>query len=267
MFAELLPPKSVICRYREMKSGKFDQLMSVLGESRVAHRKLWEYFFIVETLRKHRLLREARRGIGFGVGSEPLASYFASCGVEVLATDLASDDPDTQFWRGSNQLAEQLEHLNHRGICSPERFLRNVTFTPVDMRSQSFSDLGMCDFVWSTCAFEHLGSLDAGRDFVLRSMENLKPGGIAVHTTEFNVSSNDQTVDSGPVVVYRRRDIEDLVEMAKGLNCETRVSFKSGSSPQDNYVDLPPYQQDPHLKLRLGEFTITSIGLAFRKSL
>lgn len=255
----------MICTHRMMRSKKFERLMAVLGEANVVHRKLWEYHFIVETLRRSGLLKENRRGIGFGVGSEPLASYFASCGVEVLATDLASDDPDTQFWRDSNQLAEQLDQLNQRGICPPDRFARNVTFAPADMRSQSFSDLGVADFIWSTCAFEHLGSLEAGRDFVLRSMENLKPGGIAVHTTEFNISSNDQTVDSGPVVVYRRRDVEELVEMAKVVNCETRLSFKSGSSPQDNYVDLPPYQQDPHLKLKLGEFTITSIGLAFRK--
>ena len=34
----------------------------------------------------------------------------------------------------------------------------------------------------------------------------------------------------------------------------------------DKYVDIPPYTQDKHLKLKLGEYTTTSIGLIIKKS-
>ena len=45
---------------------------------------------------------------------------------------------------------------------------------------------------------------------MLDSLRFLRPGGIAIHTTEFNVSSNDNTVADGDTVIYRKRDIEDL---------------------------------------------------------
>jgi len=60
------------------------------------------------------------------------------------------------------------------------------------------SDLSDFDFCWSASAFEHFGSIDQGLAFIERIIECLKPGGRAVHTTELNVSSNDDTVAEGP---------------------------------------------------------------------
>jgi hypothetical protein len=68
------------------------------------------------------------------------------------------------------------------------------------------------DFCWSTCSFEHLGSLEHGLRFVENSIGTLKVGGIAVHTTEFNLSSDADTLESPNLSVYRRRDIEKLVK-------------------------------------------------------
>ena len=48
-------------------------------------------------------------------------------------------------------------------------------------------DLRGFDFTWSSCALEHLGTLAAGADFVVAQMDCLRPGGVAVHTTEFLV--------------------------------------------------------------------------------
>ena len=78
-------------------------------------------------------------------------------------------------------------------------------------------DLRGFDFTWSSCAFEHLGNLAAGCDFVVEQMRCLAPGGVAVHTTELNVSSDDRTVESGATVLYRRRDIEDLAARLRRL--------------------------------------------------
>src|SRR5438045_9280230 len=72
------------------------------------------------------------------------------------------------------------------------------------------SDLTGFDFCWSLCAMEHFGSLEAGARFVERSLQCLRPGGVAVHTTEMNISSDDRTLVDGPTVLYRKRDIESL---------------------------------------------------------
>jgi hypothetical protein len=44
------------------------------------------------------------------------------------------------------------------------------------------------------------------------SIAVLKPGGIAVHTTAFNMSSNTHTFESAGLSLYRRRDLEAAIE-------------------------------------------------------
>ena len=75
-------------------------------------------------------------------------------------------------------------------------FDSRVQFQPADMRTLE-GLTGKYDFVWSSCALEHLGTLQAGIDFVVKSASMLKPGGVAVHTTEFNVGSNTGTIELG----------------------------------------------------------------------
>jgi hypothetical protein len=98
------------------------------------------------------------------------------------------------------------------------------------------------DFTWSCCCFEHLGSLEAGVQFLINSVENtLKPGGVAVHTTEFNLSSNGDTIVSGPTILYRRRDMEALVSRLEDLGNEVQPFVVAPDSHfLDFHVDLPP---------------------------
>ena len=74
---------------------------------------------------------------------------------------------------------------------SSEDFDRLVDFQPVDMRSIP-STLRVFDAGSGppACCFEHLGSPQAGLDFVLASMDCLRPGGVAVHTTEYDVNDS-----------------------------------------------------------------------------
>ena len=59
-----------------------------------------------------------------------------------------------------------------------------MRFRAVDMNDIP-PDLRGFDFTWSSCALEHLGTLRAGADFVVEQMTCLRPGGVAVHTTEY----------------------------------------------------------------------------------
>jgi len=127
-------------------------------------------------------------------------------------------------------------------------------------------ELGPFDFVWSSCAFEHLGSLERGLDFVVNAMQFLRPGGLAVHTTEFNVGSNDDTVADGGTVIYRRRDLETLASRFRADGHEVRLTFDLGDLPNDYAADIPPHAHDPHLKLHLMGFTTTSYGLIVRRA-
>ena len=111
---------------------------------------------------------------------------------------------------------------------------------------------------------EHLGSLAAGADFVVAQMECLKPGGVAVHTTEYLVASNDATVEAGGTVFYRRRDIEALADRLRGAGHGIDVDFTLGAAPEDLHVDVAPYT-DVHLRTRLGGYVTTSLALVITK--
>jgi hypothetical protein len=138
-------------------------------------------------------------------------------------------------------------------------------FEFVDMRKIPGKYSQKFDFTWSACALEHLGSLDAGMDFILESMKTIKPGGVAIHTTEFNVSSEDSTIEIGDTVLYRKKDLEKLIQKARMEGFEIDMDWNYGGQPLDYYVDIPPYQHNPHLKLLLSGYTATSVGLIISK--
>jgi hypothetical protein len=228
------------------------------------HRKMWEWLFIAEALRERGLLAPGRAGLGFGVGREPLVALFADADCDVVATDQPHGAAVASGWTDSEvEWAGGLEHLNTHGLCPDELFVRHVRFRAVDMNAIP-DDLRGFDFTWSSCALEHLGTLAAGADFVMASMECLRPGGVAVHTTEYLVASNDETVEAGGTVFYRRRDIEALAERLRRAGHAIDVDFTLGSTPEDLHVDVAPYT-DVHLRTRLGEFETTSLALVITK--
>ena len=123
------------------------------------------------------------------------------------------------------------------------------------------------DFVWSSCALEHLGSMKQGFEFIYNSLRCLKQGGIAVHTTEFNVSSNTETYseDIMPIYVFRKCDIETIIRDCHQQGYNISINWDFGTSFTDYHVDVPPYNHKPHLKLKMGDYTVTSIGLIITK--
>jgi hypothetical protein len=105
----------------------------------------------------------------------------------------------------------------------------------------------------------------------------LKPGGIAVHTTEFNFHSDDETIDNWGTVLFRKRDFLKLYDRLKSLGAIVpEISFDVGQQPIDAFIDTPPYypgQSDyyieslktPHLKLVIDGFPSTCYGISFQK--
>lgn len=230
------------------------------------HRKQWEWDYILQALRQEGAVRHGARGIGFGVGREPITAWLAREGCSVLATDQPAG-PSAERWLSDGQHASMLDELNGDEICPPEEFAEAVRYLSLDMRRIDVDLLEVeqaFDFAWSSCALEHLGSLAAGRRFVLESLKLLKPGGVAVHTTELNVSSTWRTVRRGHTVLYRRSDIEALAQELRRQGHELTCTFHLGDDPLDAHVDRQPWT-NTHLKVALGPHIATSYGLLIRK--
>ena len=263
----LFPPLSPVqgsrlCKQADCSSDTFRYWCDQLKRPPTLARKLWELVFIAQSLFERGLLSLGRRGLAFGVGREPLPALFASLGCTIVATDQDSDGARRAGWQQTDQHAAGLDSLEFPRICDPNIFRERVTFEAADMNDIPQKFRGGFDFCWSACSLEHLGSLEHGLAFVETAMKTLKEGGVAIHTTEFNLSSNSDTFESRDLSLYRRRDIQALVERLTRAGHDVEpIDFDPGDALLDGYVDLPPYREEPHLRLRIGDYDCTSIGI------
>lgn len=258
--------KTCLCSQAQLESEPFREWCRRMNIHHALHRKLWEYGYIAQALHERGVLAPGKRGLGFGVGTEPLVALFAGYGCEIVATDQAPDVAHREGWHQGGQYMESLDALNKGGLCDPEAFRRNVSMRfadmndiPADLRGRGF------DFTWSSSSLDHCGTLDKAKDFLYRQMECLKPGGVAVHTTEYNVSSNDRTVEEGPTVCFRKRDVQEVARRLRALGAAIELDLTLGDGPGDRYVDEVPYKHNPHLRLRWCEFVATSVGFTIEK--
>ncbi|HTV90560.1 MAG TPA: class I SAM-dependent methyltransferase [Stellaceae bacterium] len=233
------------------------------------HRKIWELCYVAQALFAAGQLAAGRRGIGFGCGEEPLPSLFAKYGARVLATDLDPADPQAEIWRLTSQHAHAVETLRRPDICPDHELLGNIDFQTLDMNAIPRALDGQFDFCWSTCALEHLGTIENGLRFIENALATLKKGGIAVHTTEFTINDG-ATIDNHPIVLYQRRHLESLADGLHAAGHEVaEFDFNPGNGIMDRFVDLPPFsgneliapQHSAHLKLLFDGYTCTSVGI------
>ena len=242
----------------------------------VFHRKLWELAYVLQALYDNEHLRPGTRGLGFGCGEEPLPSYLASLGIGITVTDLPPEDARAAGWVSTTQ------HTGNRDVAFKSHLVDRGTFDRlVDLRYVDMNaipaDLRNYDFCWSICALEHLGSIQKGLDFIENSLATLRPGGLAVHTTEFNFLNDEETIDNWPTVLFQKRHFCDIRDRLQAEGHEVApLDFNVGSKPLDRFIDMPPYEwspymmeiwgrDQPHLKVTIDGFAATCYGLIVRK--
>jgi 2-polyprenyl-3-methyl-5-hydroxy-6-metoxy-1,4-benzoquinol methylase len=249
-----------------------------LGIQVLYHRKIWEFCYVLQALSEHGALRPGNRGLGFGCGQEPIPSLLASMGINVTVTDLETAAAKQKGWVASNQHAANLDSCFNSNLVDRSVFLDHVHFEYADMNAIP-SHLSDYDFCWSICAFEHLGNISKGLDFVENSLKPLVSGGIAVHTTEFNFSNDEKTIDNWPTVLFQRKHFQEIVDRLRNKgHVVAELDFDVGSKPLDKFLDLPPFVEDfkgitrhlwsggvSHLKLVIDGFPSTCFGLIVKK--
>ena len=247
-----------LCRQADLESPWLHHWCGALGMVPFYHRKVWEMAFLAQAIWEAGLLAPGRRALGFAVGREALPGFLAARGLEVLATDLDPADPRATRWIDTDQHAPR-PALPFRAV--------DMTRIPRDLH-------GQFDLVWSACALEHLGSLRAGEDFILEAMRCLKPGGLAIHTTEFDLDADGPPLSRGGTVLFQARHIEKLGRRLASAGHRMRpVDFDPGAGLLDQFIDQPPYgaaadrwplsqpAETPHLRALVEDRVATSIGL------
>jgi SAM-dependent methyltransferase len=257
--------KSELCKAKDWYTDWFQRWCHEMNDPIRFHRKQWEFVYVMQSLWERNCIKAGKKGLVFAVGSEPGPSVFANYGCDIVATDIFPEQGKEKGWTEGDQLCFGIESLNKRGLTDDATLKKHVSYRAVDMNDIP-GDLKGFDFNWSSCSFEHLGSIKKGLKFLKNQLKTLKPGGWAVHTTEFNISSNDKTLDNCDTVIFRMKDLEQLAkELRKEGHFVEELDYSLGGLPQDFQVDTFPHTEDVHLKLQLNEFVVTSIGLIIQK--
>jgi hypothetical protein len=262
-------PDSQLVSEAQFHSPRFEFWRRVFRMAPGLNRKLWEYLYIVNALDYYLELREGLRILGFGVGHEQIPAVLAARGCAVTATDYAGAGEwaarsidDISLRPRDDDMDPTLSSLE---LGDADLIRRLIEFRDVDM-NRIPKDLSGYDGLWSCGSLEHIGGLQNGLDFIERSLDCLRPGGIAVHTTEFNLSSDDATLDTAGMSFYRASDILSLATRLTSNGHGIVLNLTRGTGPIDNHVDTPPYHYDLTMNALAAGYLITSIGLIIQKT-
>ncbi len=275
-------PVSQPCTYAQFCDPIFVEIAEALGETATAgdrrislERQLWEYAYIAAMLRSAGLLRPGTRGFGFGVGNEPIVPFLAGIGCELVASDLSESDPRALRW------VQQRQHLScARWFAGWDAEVSlghsRVSTRSIDMASfvVSANERESYDFVWSSCAVEHLVSaeqpnLDGGLEFVERTLALLRPGGVAVHTTEWGLS--DEPILGENEVLHGTHQLRAFLDGISSDKYQCDVTFDLGDNRLDHVVDyLPDENRQNSARVHLKRYyhpgrLTTSFGIAIHR--
>jgi len=223
------------------------------------HRRLWECAFVLQALFEGQALLSESKVLGLGAVDGSVISYLSRN--EVRSTVLSAAAPPFRD-----------------DLTDAFTFQKNVAFRPIEEGLKGLEGLDAC---WSIGQAGHMGSIRKGMDFMLETMDVLKPGGLAVHVFDFNFADDQQTIDNWPMVLFQRRHIEALAEEMRARGHEPRpLDFHVGHQPLDRFIDIPPFDNDrteafnglwrdgwqsAHLKMSVDGFAVTSFGLICRR--
>ncbi len=251
--------------FADVRSAWFSYWVQQLHCTVRPHRKLWEFSVVLQAMYEAGVLAADRKVLGFGVGDEPIPSYLAGLGLNVVATDLPE--------------AAERDYVLNPAFVAAEAFDQRVEVSNLDMRRVDDVTLRGFDACWSCGVLNEMRTIEEALDTAIGIMDVLRPGGIAIHTTEF-AFADDTLFSSRGALVFTRSFFERL---ADGLNGRGHsvipLSFDLGSHPLDGYVDLGPFEIDaadawndlwredlgaPHLKLIQSGVRQTSFAFMVR---
>ena len=251
------PPLNKICDRRDWEHPAWRQALEDLGYSpdpARLHRKEWEFAQGVYGLRKLRCLSPDAAALGLGAGTEPIVFFLAGRLRRVVATDLYAGDfseheADPRMLRDPEAFAPFSYHRDRLEV-------RRMDATAIDYAPESF------DLVFSFSSFEHFGSRREQRACLAAMHRVLRPGGVAVLTTEVILNAWGRHGD-----YFRRAELLDALIPDAGFRLAGGdFQFATSRATLEGLVRLPhEIDRRPHLVLRRWRTYFTSAALFLEK--
>lgn len=250
-------PASQLCTAAQFDEPAFLEIIQAMSLRPGRSRAMWEQAWIVSLLATEGLVAAGKSGVAFDCDRERVGALLASRGVTVLGT-------------GRNIVDDRVAEARRLQLFYPEiipidDFDGLVSFTALDPREAGNMPPGCHDFCWSLGIPARLGSIEAALDFFEASLVTLRPGGLALHTFSFNLTSDAATWELPELVVLRRRDIEALAaRLASAGHRLLTFNTHPGHDIADETVKTEAHGAAGH-RQRHGFAVVTSFGLAIRK--
>ena len=218
----------------------------------VFHRKIWEFNQALYGLRTLRRLAPDATALGIGCGHEELMYFLANRIGKVVATDLYEGG----FLGGEGDA----DVIDHPAKYAPFRFredhldVRQMNALALQFDGESF------DFVFCLSSLEHFGS-EHDKLTALREMHRvLKPGGVAVLTTEIVLNRLGRGSQ-----YFQRETLTRLIgEAGFALDGPTDFGVEQEYSARPLALPMDAFAV-PHVVLRNFNTIYTSIALFLMK--
>jgi SAM-dependent methyltransferase len=232
------------------------------------HRKDWEWALGIIAMRRFGKLNEKSNAIGVGVGREEVLFYLANKLYHIYATDLY----DGNNWKNfaPSDFPENPKKYAPFPYKEDALTVLRMDGTKLEFPSESF------DIAFSFSSIEHFGGgkNHSGALRSLREMERvLKPGGLAVITTEYIINDKEH-----PEFFNKRTIYSDLIDKLERLKLVEPLDLRITSKTLDTVIDYPSAvywdasssddefkKNHPLVIIRVGNILVTSLLLILQK--
>lgn len=232
------------------------------------HRKDWEWALGIIAMRRFGKLNEKSTALGVGAGTEPVPFYLANMVKHVYATDLYGQNDG---WKRAapSDFPENPKKYAPFAYKEDALTVMRMDGTNLEFPSESF------DIAFSFSSIEHFGG---GRNHsgALRSLREiervLKPGGLAVITTEYIINDKEH-----PEFFNKRTIYSDLIDKLERLKLVEPLDLRITTKTLDTVIDFFTIDSNwdkldndykkthPVILIRARNILFTSIMLVFRK--
>lgn len=250
-------PFNKLCGMAEMKNPAWWRALRDLDLVRPNapfHRKGWEFAQAIYGLRKLKSLPPDAVALGVGSGHERILYFLANRIAKVIATDLYEGD------FAEKEASPIMLHTPE--MFAPFHYRKgHLEVLTMDARKLDFPS-STFDIVFSFSSIEHFGGHREAVMALREMFRVLKPGGVAVVTTELILNRLGRTRG-----FFRRREIEPLFLQATGFEL---AGDEVDYGVERLFLQKPmefPYEPTgkPCVVLRRGLTLFTSIALFLRK--
>src|SRR6188472_1939925 len=268
------PKLNRLCYVEDWENSEIKEALAELqklSSEGFIHRKDWEWALGIIAMRRFGKLNEKSTAIGIGSGTEPVPFYLSNKVKHVYATDLYGQNDG---WKRAapSDFPENPKKYTPFPYKEDALTVLRMDGTKLEFPSESF------DIAFSFSSIEHFGGGDRkNHSGALRSLKEiervLKPGGLAVITTEYIINDKEH-----PEFFNRRTIYSDLIDKLERLKLVEPLDLRITSKTLDTVIDYSSAvhwdassnddefkKNHPLVLIRVGNILVTSLMLTLQK--